>query len=62
MERYFVVNTTDNDTIAKNAEVALFVSTIEDEATAKNAKIPDQLDERKRKSRRPSVVPHLESR
>ena len=63
MEKYFVVNTTDDDTNAKNAEVLLFVNTIDNDVAAKNAwvsvfmetqklpvvdaKNPDQLDERK---------------
>lgn len=63
MERDFVVNTIENEAAAKNAEVFLFVNTIEYETSAKNAwvsvfmetqklpvvdaKIPDQLDERK---------------
>ena len=35
MERYFVANTIDNDTDAKNAEGLLFVNTIENETNAK---------------------------
>ena len=37
MEKYFVVNTIDNETDAKNAEVLLSVNTIDNEANAKNA-------------------------
>ena len=37
MERYFVVNTIDDEASAKNAEVVRFVNTIEYEASAKNA-------------------------
>ena len=39
MERYFVVNTIDDEASAKNAEVVRFVNTIEYEANAKNAEV-----------------------
>ena len=39
MEKYFAVNTTENETYAKNAEVLLFVNTIDNETPAKNAEV-----------------------